>query len=134
MAPSNNLHLSDVDLLASDDCFRNGIVDIPKGRWVLTKEDLSFIKSAEWVLVSITSYLTMNFIIYIFLEAQTSLAIVDSTTNAFLLPQWYSVMVLHPNHPRLNHLTKQALKPTLIIFAAQLFSLHSVTSSWVSAN
>lgn len=131
-APSDNEHVSE-DPSASDDSFGNGIVDAPKGRWVLRKEDLSsFINSAEWPLVSITSYPTINFIVYIPSEAQTPLAIADSATNAFLLPQWGGVMVLNPNHPRSNHLTKQDLKPTLDIFAAQLLSLLGAPSSPVS--
>ncbi|RPB11097.1 hypothetical protein P167DRAFT_606774 [Morchella conica CCBAS932] len=105
-----------------------------KGQWVLEKEDLSsFINSAEWPLVSITSYPTINFIIYIPSKDQTPLLISDSATNAFLLPQWGGVMIMNPNHGSPNsssssseltsHLSKEALKPALDLFATQLLSL-----------
>ncbi|KAL7268351.1 GPI transamidase component [Rhizina undulata] len=98
------------------------------GKWILKKEDLSsFINSAEWPLVSITSYPTINFIIYIPSKEQTPLVIPDSATNAFLLPQWGGVMVLNlnttENGDRPVHLTKEALKPSLDIFATQLLAL-----------
>lgn len=99
------------------------------GKWVLKKADLSsFINSAEWPLVSITSYPTINFIIYIPSASQAPLAIADSATNAFLLPQWGGVMVLNPRDPSEDHLTKEDLKPALDIFAAQLLSLLGAPS------
>ncbi|KAF8249712.1 hypothetical protein K440DRAFT_582083 [Wilcoxina mikolae CBS 423.85] len=100
------------------------------GKWVLKKEDLSsFINSAEWPLVSITSYPTINFIVYIPPKGETPLAISESATNAFLLPQWGGVMVLNPkpDSPS-DHLSKEDLKPALDIFAAQLLSLLGAPS------
>lgn len=103
--------------------------DEGNGQWVLKKEDLSsFINSAEWPLVSITSYPTINFIIYIPSKEQSPLVISDSATNAFLLPQWGGVMVLNPNRGYSNdelisHLSKEALKPALDLFATQLLAL-----------
>ncbi|KAA8913285.1 phosphatidylinositol-glycan biosynthesis class S protein [Sphaerosporella brunnea] len=98
------------------------------GKWVLKKEDLSsFINSAEWPLVSITSYPTINFIIYIPSPSQTPLSISGSATNAFLLPQWGGVMVLNPPN-QINHLTKADLKGAMDIFAAQLLSLLGAPS------
>lgn len=103
--------------------------DEGNGQWVLKKEDLSsFINSAEWPLVSITSYPTINFIIYIPSKEQSPLVISDSATNAFLLPQWGGVMVLNPNNGYPNeeltsHLSKEALKPALDLFATQLLAL-----------
>lgn len=103
--------------------------DEGKGQWVLKKEDLSsFINSAEWPLVSITSYPTINFIIYIPSKEQSPLVISDSATNAFLLPQWGGVMVLNPNNGTsgeelTSHLSKEALKPSLDLFATQLLAL-----------
>lgn len=105
------------------------VVEQP-GKWVLKKEDLSsFINSAEWPLVSITSYPTINFIIYIPPKEETPLAISESATNAFLLPQWGGVMVLNPkpDGPS-DHLSKEDLKPALDIFAAQLLSLLGAPS------
>lgn len=95
------------------------------GKWVLRKEDLSsFINSAEWPLVSITSYPTINFIVYIPSKEQTPLAIPESATNAFLLPQWGGVMVLNPTkESHTSHLSKEDLKPAMDVFAAQLLSL-----------
>lgn len=103
--------------------------DEHKGQWVLKKEDLSsFINSAEWPLVSITSYPTINFIIYIPSKDQSPLVISDSATNAFLLPQWGGVMVMNPNNGSssgelTSHLSKEALKPALDLFATQLLAL-----------
>ena len=95
------------------------------GRYILKKEDLSsFINSAEWPLVSITSYPAINFIIYIPAADQSPLVIPTSSTNAFLLPQWGGVMIHNPPAGSDNtHLTKEALKPALDIFATQLLSL-----------
>ncbi|KAG0135889.1 phosphatidylinositol-glycan biosynthesis class S protein [Tuber indicum] len=95
------------------------------GKYSLKKEDLSsFINSAEWPLVSITSYPTINFIIYIPATDQSPLMIPTSSTNAFLLPQWGGVMIHNPPAESDNtHLTKEALKPALDIFATQLLSL-----------
>ncbi|RPB01042.1 hypothetical protein L873DRAFT_1678010 [Choiromyces venosus 120613-1] len=95
------------------------------GKYTLKKEDLSsFINSAEWPLVSITSYPTINFIIYIPAADQAPLIIPTSSTNAFLLPQWGGVMIHNPPAESDNtHLTKEALKPALDIFATQLLSL-----------
>jgi phosphatidylinositol glycan class S len=100
------------------------------GKWVLKKEDLgSFINSAEWPLVSITSYPTINFIIYIPSPSQTPLSISDSATNAFLLPQWGGVMVFNPPHDHpVSHLSKSDLKGAMDIFAAQLLSLLGAPS------
>ncbi|CCX13587.1 phosphatidylinositol-glycan biosynthesis class S protein [Pyronema domesticum] len=98
------------------------------GKWVLKRDDLSsFINSAEWPLASITSYPTINFIVYVPLEEQTPLYISESATNAFLLPQWGGVMVLNPSKPT-THLSKDDLKPALDIFAAQLMSLLGAPS------
>lgn len=93
------------------------------GHWVLKKQDLSsFINSAEWPLVSITSYPTINFIIYIPASHLTPLTIPESSTNAFLLPQWGGVKILNLDTTAM-HLTKQDLKSSLDTFAAQLLSL-----------
>lgn len=93
------------------------------GRWVLKKQDLSsFINSAEWPLVSITSYPTINFIIYIPAAHLTPLTIPESSTNAFLLPQWGGVKILNLES-QTSHLTKHDLKSSLDTFAAQLLSL-----------
>lgn len=102
------------------------------GKWVLKKEDLSsFINSAEWPLVSITSYPTINFIVYIPTAEQSPLAISESATNAFLLPQWGGVKVL--NLPQVKtYLSKEDLKPTLDTFAAQLLALLGAPSNPVS--
>ncbi|CUS13171.1 unnamed protein product [Tuber aestivum] len=95
------------------------------GRYTLKKEDLSsFINSAEWPLVSITGYPTINFIIYIPAADQSPLIIPTSSTNAFLLPQWGGVMIHNPPaESDVTHLTKEALKPALDIFATQLLAL-----------
>ena len=102
------------------------------GKWLLKTEDLSsFINSAEWPLVSITSYPTINFIVYIPTAAQSPLAISSSATNSFLLPQWGAVKVLNPLPPQ-THLTKEDLKSTLDTFAAQLLALLGAPSNALS--
>ncbi|KAI5777387.1 phosphatidylinositol-glycan biosynthesis class S protein [Geopyxis carbonaria] len=102
------------------------------GQWVLQKQDLSsFINSAEWPLVSITSYPTINFIIYIPSGNQSPLTIAESATNAFLLPQWGGVKVINfPNNQSdsHHHLSKEDLKTSMDIFAAQLLALLGAPS------
>lgn len=97
------------------------------GKWVLRKQDLSsFINSAEWPLASITNYPTINFIIYVPAEELSPLAISESATNAFLLPQWGGVKILNlgkEGDKAKTHLTKEDLKSSLDTFAAQLLSL-----------
>ena len=109
------------------------VPDGQSGKWVLEKQDLSsFINSAEWPLVSITSYPTINFIVYIPSKDQMPLTISESATNAFLLPQWGGVMVLNPDPDRSlqrqHHLSTEDLKPAMDVFAAQLLSLLGTPS------
>ncbi|TGZ82739.1 hypothetical protein EX30DRAFT_339028 [Ascodesmis nigricans] len=100
-----------------------------RGKWVLKKQDLSsFINSAEWPLASITSYPTINFIIYVPADELTPLSISGSATNAFLLPQWGGVKILNLpvekiDGERKTHLTREDLKSSLDTFAGQLMSL-----------
>ncbi len=94
----------------------------------ISKSDLStFINSVDWSLSSMYSYPTLNFILYIPPSDLSPMAIINSTTNSFLIPQWGGVKIL--NIPQIQNqtiLTKNDLEPVLEIFASQLLKLLGI--------
>ncbi|CAG8520369.1 15538_t:CDS:2, partial [Acaulospora morrowiae] len=89
-----------------------------------------FINAAEWNLASaVTSYPTLNFILYVPSLEQSPLYIQDSkgnvvNNNAFLIPRWGGVVVENPNRSTGSHtFTFGELKSAMSIFIMQLRGL-----------
>ena len=105
--------------------------DSDSATWFLRKEDLSgFINAAEWPLSpSIGAGPTLNFILYVPDESMAPLAVKDSYATSWLIPQWGGVTILNPSSSmqELQHkpqlLTKDDIRPALLIFSHQLLSL-----------
>ncbi|OAD68272.1 GPI transamidase GPI17 [Phycomyces blakesleeanus NRRL 1555(-)] len=95
-----------------------------------------FVNSAEWNLAStISSYPTINLILYVPSPEETPLRIHDSKeqpllTNAFLIPRWGGVVIKNPSKKALAekqlNFTKKDLQPIMKIFVAQLRSLMGI--------
>ncbi|KAI9030062.1 phosphatidylinositol-glycan biosynthesis class S protein [Phycomyces nitens] len=95
-----------------------------------------FVNSAEWNLAStISSYPTINLILYVPSPEETPLRIHDSKeqpllSNAFLIPRWGGVAIKNPPKKALVekqlHFTKKDLQPIMKIFVAQLRSLMGI--------
>ncbi|RUO97094.1 hypothetical protein BC936DRAFT_140992 [Jimgerdemannia flammicorona] len=95
-----------------------------------------FINSAEWNLASaVSSYPSINFILYIPLASETPLRIHNSKgnrigSNAFLIPRWGGIVIHNPNAASIaahyHHFTRKDLKPVMEIFASQLRGLLGV--------
>ncbi|KAI9308809.1 phosphatidylinositol-glycan biosynthesis class S protein [Cunninghamella echinulata] len=95
-----------------------------------------FVNSADWNLASsISSYPTINFILYIPSDNVTPLRIHDShgkplLSNSFLIPRWGGVTIKNPpkNVTSGSHysMTKTDLQPIMKIFISQLRSLVGV--------
>ncbi|CAO3676952.1 unnamed protein product [Umbelopsis vinacea] len=103
----------------------------------LTPETLPhFINSAEWNLASaISTYPTVNFILYIPSADKTPLRIHNSKgqplrSNAFLIPRWGGIAIKNPPNtlstPGRLEFTKEDLKPFMEIFVAQLRGLIGI--------
>ncbi|EED16278.1 GPI transamidase component PIG-S, putative [Talaromyces stipitatus ATCC 10500] len=102
-------------------------------QWTLKEEDLStFVNAAEWPLSpSIGSGPTINFVLYVPAAAQSPLVVKESLATSWIVPQWGGVAIVNPpvstiaagdavNPP---HLSKESLKPALLIFSHQLLTL-----------
>ncbi|KAI7895070.1 phosphatidylinositol-glycan biosynthesis class S protein [Mucor mucedo] len=93
-----------------------------------------FVNSAEWNLAStITSYPSINFILYVPLQEEAPLRIHDSQgnpllTSAFLIPRWGGVVIKNPPKAATDEyrFTKKDLQPIIKIFISQLRSLIGI--------
>ncbi|CAG8568864.1 541_t:CDS:10 [Ambispora gerdemannii] len=102
--------------------------------YFLTPESLPhFINSAEWNLASaVSSYPTMNFILYVPSKKQSPLYIHDSKgvfteNNAFLIPRWGGIVISNPDTSNGTYkFTIEELKPVMEIFVSQLRGLLGV--------
>ncbi|KAI9267737.1 phosphatidylinositol-glycan biosynthesis class S protein [Helicostylum pulchrum] len=93
-----------------------------------------FVNSAEWNLAStITSYPSINFILYVPSQEESPLRIHDSKdqpllTSAFLIPRWGGITIKNP--PKTSEqeyrFTKKDLQPIMKIFISQLRSLIGI--------
>ncbi|KAM3582084.1 GPI transamidase component [Umbelopsis sp. WA50703] len=105
--------------------------------YYLTPETLPhFINSAEWNLASaISTYPTINFILYIPAQNKSPLRIHNSKgqpvrSNAFLIPRWGGIVI--KNQPKASTasgslaFSKEDLKPFMEIFVAQLRTLVGI--------
>jgi phosphatidylinositol glycan class S len=104
--------------------------DTEKKVWTLRNEDLSgFVNAAEWPLgPSIGGGPTINFILFVPDMDQTPLVVKDSLATSWLIPQWGGVTILNPpigkpSFAASPSLTKEAIKPALMIFSSQLLQL-----------
>lgn len=109
--------------------------DNDRNAWSLRKEDLSgFINAAEWPLSpSIGIGPTVNFVLYVPDQSQSPLIVKENGGNSWLIPQWGGVLILNPTiSPKSDTptlLTKDALRPAMLTFLNQLFSLLGVPQS-----
>jgi len=105
--------------------------------YYLTPETLPhFINSAEWNLASaISTYPTINFILYVPSQDKTPLRIHNSKgqplrSNAFLIPRWGGIAIKNPplglSTPTKLEFSKDELKPFMEIFVAQLRGLIGI--------
>ncbi|CAG8531297.1 2475_t:CDS:10 [Ambispora leptoticha] len=92
-----------------------------------------FINSAEWNLASaVSSYPTINFILYVPSKKQSPLYIHDSKgfiteNNAFLIPRWGGIVISNPDTSNETYkFTVEELKPVMEIFVSQLRGLLGV--------
>ncbi|KAF2814637.1 GPI transamidase component PIG-S [Mytilinidion resinicola] len=104
--------------------------DAPSNSWTLRKEDLSgFINAAEWPLSpSIGAGPTVNFVLYVPDPSQSPLLVKENGGNSWLVPQWGGVLILNPEASHQNSettriLTQESLRPAMLTFSNQLFSL-----------
>ncbi|KAL7308374.1 GPI transamidase component [Mucor circinelloides] len=99
-----------------------------------------FVNSAEWNLAStITSYPSINFVLYVPSAEEAPLRIHDSKgqpllTSAFLIPRWGGIVIKNPPKAATEEytFTKKDLQPIMKIFISQLRSLigvHDLQSS-----
>ncbi|OCL11779.1 hypothetical protein AOQ84DRAFT_373693 [Glonium stellatum] len=109
--------------------------DPERKAWTLRKEDLSgFINAAEWPLSpSIGVGPTVNFVLYVPDQNQSPLLVKENGGNSWLIPQWGGVLILNPS-TQLNAgiptaLSKDALRPAMLTFSNQLFSLLGLPQS-----
>ncbi|CAG8437781.1 7769_t:CDS:10 [Diversispora eburnea] len=99
-----------------------------------------FINAAEWKLASaVSSYPTLNFILYVPSLEQSPLYIQDSKeniikNNAFLIPRWGGVVINNPDRSTgIHNFTSEELKSVMSIFIMQLRGLLGVQDFWVKA-
>ncbi|CAG8447671.1 28626_t:CDS:10 [Dentiscutata erythropus] len=99
-----------------------------------------FINAAEWNLASaVSSYPTLNFILYVPSKDQSPLYIKDSKgniieNNAFLIPRWGGVIINNPDRSVGTHMfTFDELKSVMSIFIMQLRGLLGVQDFWMEA-
>ncbi|RIB01224.1 phosphatidylinositol-glycan biosynthesis class S protein [Gigaspora rosea] len=95
-----------------------------------------FINAAEWNLASaVSSYPTLNFILYAPSKNQSPLYIKDSKeNNAFLIPRWGGVIINNPDQSVGTHMfTFDELKSVMSIFIMQLRGLLGVQDVWLEA-
>ncbi|RHZ83249.1 hypothetical protein Glove_99g319 [Diversispora epigaea] len=99
-----------------------------------------FINAAEWKLASaVSSYPTLNFILYVPSLEQSPLYIQDSKeniikNNAFLIPRWGGVVINNPDRSTgIHNFTSEELKSVMSIFIMQLRGLLGVQDFWVEA-
>ncbi|CAG8801106.1 17066_t:CDS:10, partial [Gigaspora margarita] len=95
-----------------------------------------FINAAEWNLASaVSSYPTLNFILYVPSKNQSPLYIKDSKeNNAFLIPRWGGVIINNPDQSVGTHMfTFDELKSVMSIFIMQLRGLLGVQDVWLEA-
>lgn len=93
-----------------------------------------FVNSAEWNLAStITSYPSINFVLYVPSAEEAPLRIHDSKgqpllTSAFLIPRWGGIVIKNPPKAATEEytFTKKDLQPIMKIFISQLRSLIGV--------
>ncbi|KAI8639212.1 phosphatidylinositol-glycan biosynthesis class S protein [Parasitella parasitica] len=93
-----------------------------------------FVNSAEWNLAStITSYPSINFILYVPSAEEAPLRIHDSKgqpllTSAFLIPRWGGIVIKNPPKSATDEytFTKKDLQPIMKIFLSQLRSLIGI--------
>ncbi|ONH65565.1 GPI transamidase component GPI17 [Cyberlindnera fabianii] len=107
-------------------------LNLPEGSHQIKTSDLStLLDFSEWDISSNQfSYPTLNFVVYFPSEKQAPLNIHKDLTrqspmaqNAFLIPQWGSI-ILHENPLQENSLlTAEYLNPLLEIFTSELFTL-----------
>ncbi|KAI8981885.1 phosphatidylinositol-glycan biosynthesis class S protein [Mycotypha africana] len=93
-----------------------------------------FVNSAEWNLAStITSHLSINFILYVPSQEESPLRIHDSKdqplrTNAFLVPRWGGIVI--KNAPKTAkgeyRFTSNGLEPVMKLFLSQLRGLIGI--------
>ncbi|KAL9006634.1 MAG: hypothetical protein Q9188_000594 [Gyalolechia gomerana] len=111
--------------------------DASRGVWTLREGDLSgFINAAEWPLSpSIGTGPTLNFIIYVPDPSTSPLVIRESQANSWLIPQWGGVVILNPsvsalpNETQATGLSKENLRPALLVFSHQLLSFLGAPQS-----
>jgi phosphatidylinositol glycan class S len=96
-----------------------------------------FINSAEWNLASaVSSYPTINFIVYVPSISETPLRINNSKdepieSNAFLIPRWGGIIISNPplaSENLTHHFSTNDLLPMMEIFISQLRGLLGVTN------
>ncbi|CAG8526932.1 603_t:CDS:10, partial [Cetraspora pellucida] len=99
-----------------------------------------FINAAEWNLASaVSSYPTLNFILYVPSKDQSPLYIKDSKgnimeNNAFLIPRWGGVIINNPDRSVGTYMfTFDELKSVMSIFIMQLRGLLGVQDFWMEA-
>ncbi|KAG2206584.1 hypothetical protein INT46_002839 [Mucor plumbeus] len=93
-----------------------------------------FVNSAEWNLAStITSYPSINFILYVPSADEAPLRIHDSKgqpllTSAFLIPRWGGIVIKNTPKSAIDEytFTKKDLQPIMKIFISQLRSLIGI--------
>ncbi|KAL8938094.1 MAG: hypothetical protein Q9211_003372 [Gyalolechia sp. 1 TL-2023] len=111
--------------------------DASRGVWVLREGDLSgFINAAEWPLSpSIGAGPTLNFIIYVPDRSTSPLVIGESQASSWLIPQWGGVVILNPpfsarpNETQAAGLSKEDIRPALLVFSHQLLSFLGAPQS-----
>ncbi|GBC08692.1 hypothetical protein RclHR1_08300008 [Rhizophagus clarus] len=99
-----------------------------------------FINAAEWNLASaVSSYPTLNFILYVPSKEQSPLYIQDSKgniaeSNAFLIPRWGGVIIKNPERSTgIHNFSLEELKSIMSIFITQLRGLLGVHDVWTEA-
>ncbi|CAG8467974.1 2534_t:CDS:2 [Funneliformis mosseae] len=99
-----------------------------------------FVNAAEWNLASaVSSYPTLNFILYVPSKEQSPLYIQDSKgnimeSNAFLIPRWGGVIINNPDRSNSSHdFSFEELKSVMSIFLMQLRGLLGVQDVWIDA-
>ncbi|KAF8637911.1 hypothetical protein AX17_002534 [Amanita inopinata Kibby_2008] len=111
--------------------FKPGQLD--DGSFGLTQEELTvFVNSAEWSLSSSSSNdPVLHFVLFVPSSHQSPLRILNadgtvSSSNAFLLPQWGTILLYNAPHRNLDissELSISDLEPIFETFAAQLLTL-----------
>ncbi len=111
--------------------------DAGRGVWTLREKDLGgFINAAEWPLSpSIGAGPTLNFILYVPDPTTSPLLIKESQANSWMIPQWGGIVILNPpsfappNQVQAKGLSKEDLRPALLVFSHQLLSFLGTPES-----